>query len=118
MPSRPRADSIPPCVNPVNPPLLANRRRIKRVSPLQAGKMLGLLYACLGLLFIPIFLVASIGMAQLPEAQRGPFALVGVGFALAAPVIYGVMGFIFGVISAALYNVAAKWIGGLEIEVE
>jgi len=33
-------------------------------------------------------------------------------------VIYGVMGFIFGVISAAIYNLVAHWIGGIEVEVE
>jgi len=34
------------------------------------------------------------------------------------PIIYGVMAFIFGVIGAALYNLVARWIGGLEVEVE
>lgn len=102
----------------MNPPPLANLRRIKRVSPLQAGKLLGILYGGLGLLFIPFMLLASLGMAHVPEAQRGPFMFGGVAFALAAPVLYGVMGFIGGVISAALYNLAARWVGGLEVEVE
>src|SRR2546423_9448585 len=30
-------------------------RRIKRIAPLQAGKMLGALYACMGLIFLPFF---------------------------------------------------------------
>jgi hypothetical protein len=30
------------------------------------------------------------------------------------PVIYGVMGFI----GAAVYNLVARWIGGIELEVE
>ncbi len=46
-------------------------RRIKRIAPLQAGKMMGVLYGC-----------------------------------------------IFGVISAAIYNLIARWIGGIEVEVE
>nr|MBA3273122.1 DUF3566 domain-containing protein [Chthoniobacterales bacterium] len=32
--------------------------------------------------------------------------------------IYGIMGFVLGALSAALYNVIAKWIGGIEVEVE
>jgi len=40
------------------------------------------------------------------------------GMGLFMPVIYGVMGFIFGVIGAALYNLVANWIGGIEVEVE
>ena len=34
------------------------------------------------------------------------------------PIFYGAMGFIFGVITAAIYNLVAQWIGGLEVEVE
>jgi hypothetical protein len=29
-----------------------------------------------------------------------------------------VMGFILGVIGAAVYNLVARWIGGIELEVE
>lgn len=36
--------------------------------------------------------------------------------AVLIPVIYGVMGFIGGVISALLYNLIARWTGGLEFE--
>jgi hypothetical protein len=34
------------------------------------------------------------------------------------PVIYAVMGFVFGVLGAWVYNLIAKWIGGIEVEVE
>jgi len=34
------------------------------------------------------------------------------------PVIYGAMGFIFGVIGAAIYNLVARWIGSIEVDVE
>ena len=43
---------------------------------------------------------------------------LGVGFAIFAPIMYGVMGFLVGVIGAFLYNVVAKWVGGIEVEVE
>lgn len=38
-------------------------------------------------------------------------------FAILFPVIYGAIGFVLGAIVAALYNVVAKWTGGLEFEV-
>jgi len=38
-------------------------RRIKGVAPLQAGKMLGVLYACMGLIFLPIFALAGLAGA-------------------------------------------------------
>jgi len=34
------------------------------------------------------------------------------------PVIYGAMGFIFGVIGAAISNLVARWISGIEVDVE
>jgi hypothetical protein len=40
------------------------------------------------------------------------------GFGIFIPIIYGVMGFVFGIIMAAIYNLIAGWIGGIEVEVE
>jgi len=103
------------------------KRTVKRIAPLQAGKMLGVLYACMGLIFLPIFMLAAAAGAFAQHAQgaqassTAPGAVVtGImfGMGLFMPVIYGVMGFIFGVISAAIYNLVASWIGGIEVEVE
>lgn len=102
------------------------KRRIKRIAPLQAGKMMGVLYACMGLIFLPFFMLAGLAGAfaqhaqQAQQGQAAAAAITGVmfGMGLLMPVIYGVMGFIFGVISAALYNLIARWIGGIEVEVE
>lgn len=102
-------------------------RRIKRVAPLQAGKMLGILHACIGLIFLPIFALAGLAGAFAQQSQQAqgagaaPAALVAAmmfGFGIFMPVFYGIFGFIFGVIAAAIYNLIARWIGGIEVEVE
>ena len=89
--------------------------------------MLGVLYGGLGLIFLPIFMLAGIAGAFAQSSQNAQGApglssalTAGVmfGFGLFMPVFYGVMGFIFGIISAALYNLIARWIGGIEVEVE
>src|SRR5438552_18333538 len=103
------------------------KRTVKRIAPLQAGKMLGVLYACMGLIFLPIFMLAAAAGAFAQHAQgaqassTAPGAVVAgimFGMGLFMPVIYGVKGFIFGVIGAAIYNLVARWIGGIEGEVE
>jgi hypothetical protein len=103
------------------------KRRIKRITPLQAGKMLGVLYACMGLIFLPFFALAGVAGAFAQHAQQAqnipgpPAALMTVmmfGFGIFMPIIYGVMGFVFGIIMAAIYNLIARWIGGIEVEVE
>jgi hypothetical protein len=94
------------------------KRTLKRVSVLQAGKITGILYACLAVVFIPFVMIAIMAQRMNPNHASGPFAFIGLGFAIFMPVIYGVMGFILGVISAAIYNLVASWVGGLEFEVE
>jgi hypothetical protein len=91
---------------------------VKRIAPLQLGKMSALLYGAMGLLFLPVFLIMAVASAAAPEAQQIGIFAFGAGFALLAPVMYAVMGFIVGVIGAALYNLFAKWVGGIEVEVE
>jgi len=34
------------------------------------------------------------------------------------PFFYAALGFIFGVVGAFIYNLLAKWVGGIEVEVE
>jgi hypothetical protein len=108
--------------------MIANMtRRIKRIAPLQAGKMMGILYACIGLIFLPIFALAGIAGAFAQQAEQAQntgaasaaiMAAVMFGFGIFMPVFYGIFGFIFGVIFAAIYNLIAHWIGGIEVEVE
>ncbi len=89
--------------------------------------MLGVLYACLGLIFLPFIGIAALAGAFAEQAHHAPGPLAAplgmaiglmIVFGLMIPVMYGVMGFIFGVIGAAIYNLIAGWIGGIEVEVE
>ena len=95
-------------------------KRIKRIAPLKTGIVLGVLYALMSLIMVPFMMIAGIGVAAAAK-QSGtpvPFAfLFGIG-ALFLPVLYGAIGFIFGVIGAAVYNLVAKWTGGIEVTVE
>src|SRR4051794_10493347 len=102
------------------------KRRIKRIAPLQAGKILGVFYGGISLLFVPFFLLAgALGAfaqhaSHQASSRAGAAAIAGVAmvFVILIPVIYGVMGFVFGVIGAGIYNLIAGWIGGFEIEIE
>jgi hypothetical protein len=105
-------------MTPETPPPLSTTRRIKRVAPLQLGKISGLVYAILGLLICPIFLLAFVFAPAAQAQQRVGVMALGAGFALFLPVLYGIAGFVGGVVSAFIYNIIAKWIGGIEVEVE
>jgi hypothetical protein len=91
------------------------RYRIRRVDPIQVAKVMGILYALAGLVAAPIFYFASKVTPTTPEATG--FGL-GPGFAIAVPIIYGVLGFIFTAIAAVIYNLIAGWVGGIVIELD
>lgn len=86
------------------------KQKIQRIAPLQLGKLLAVIYALFSVVFIP-FIMLSAFMS--PEGS-GP----GILFAIGMPILYIVLGFIGGIIGAFIYNLSAKWVGGVEIEIE
>jgi hypothetical protein len=99
-------------------------KRIKSISALQLGKVLAITYGALALLIVPIFLVFAPLAGVVSRAQGGggappvAFLGMGIGFAVCAPILYALMGFLTGVVGAFVYNVVARWVGGIEVEVE
>ena len=92
---------------------------IKSIGVLSAGKVMGILYALLGLIFGGLFTLLSLAgfAASGGDQQAGAGALIfGAGAIIILPIFYGVMGFIGGLLMALLYNVVASLAGGLEIE--
>ena len=92
---------------------------LKRLGPWSVAKVLGTMYAAMGLIFGTFF--ACIALVSSSFAQRnseaGPFgALFGVAAIVALPVFYGVAGVVFGALSAWLYNVFAGIVGGIEVQ--
>jgi hypothetical protein len=92
---------------------------INRVGPVSCARIMGTLYAILGLIggaFISLFALAG-GMTseRTGGVMIGP--LVGVGAIVMLPIIYGLCGFIATLIGAWLYNVVAGIVGGVEIDV-
>ena len=107
---------------------MATVTRIRKITPLQLGKMLALLYGGLALVIVP-FVAIFMGLGALATASAAGNnhaamfpAAIGVGMGLFmilfVPILYGAMGFIIGLIGALLYNLVAKWVGGIEIELE
>ena len=91
---------------------------IKSVGVLSVAKIMGLMYACMGLIFAPLFLLIGL-LASAAGQHNNPLAgIFSIGLAVLFPLIYGVIGFIAGAIGALLYNLFARWVGGFELEIE
>jgi hypothetical protein len=92
-------------------------RTIKSVGVLSVGKVLGLLYAAMGVIVVPFFLLFSALGALSGEAAAAGFGLaMAIAMTIFLPIFYGVAGFIGGVIMAFIYNLIAGRLGGIEIE--
>lgn len=90
---------------------------IKKVGLLSLGKVLGVVYALLGLILGLFIMVVSLSgySSSTSLSLYGP--LFGIGAIILLPVFYGAMGFISGIILAFFYNLVSRWVGGIEVEV-
>jgi hypothetical protein len=92
-------------------------RVIKSVGVLSVARIMGLIYGALGLIFMPFFLLMGVLGMVTGGGHAAISGVAGIVLALMIPVLYGGLGFIMGAIGALLYNVFAKWAGGIEVEV-
>jgi hypothetical protein len=98
------------------------RTVIRQLGVLSMAKLQGALYALLGLIVGAMFALFSLFGATFGNAFAGGHGnpLIGFAFGLGAiiffPIFYGLLGFVGGLVIAALYNLVAGIMGGLEIE--
>ena len=90
---------------------------IKRIAPGSLAKILGLIYAFIGLLIGLFVLLVSI-FASSPEVKEMDFVFLGTAAPIVLPLVYGIMGWICGYIGAWIYNLVAKSMGGIQVEIE
>lgn len=85
------------------------KKQITRVSVLQTSKVVTILYALMSLLYsvIGLFMVLF---------GSGEIRVMGFIY-LFMPVLMAVLGFIMMLLCCWLYNVVAKWVGGVEFTV-
>lgn len=84
--------------------------QIKRISPKQTAKISAAIYALFSFIFLP-FMIFS---ALFGPKDKAPHILVMVLF----PLFYVAMGYASGFFCAFAYNLCAKWVGGVELELE
>jgi hypothetical protein len=86
------------------------KKQLISISILQSSKIITALYALMGCIYtligIPMIIFGH-------DAVR----IIGI-FYLLGPILMAVLGFIFFVIFAAVYNFLAQWLGGFEFEIK
>ena len=87
------------------------KKQIVRVSPLQTAKVFAALWFATTL---PIILLMAIPMMLMPNSPPNPFSF----FLIAMPFIYAIVGFVFTLFGAWVYNLVAARIGGIEFTLQ
>jgi len=86
------------------------KKQLIRISVLQSSKIMTALYVLMGF----IYTLIGIPMAIFGSNQ---IRIIGIIY-IFAPILAGILGFIFFVIFAGIYNLLASWLGGFEFEVK
>lgn len=86
------------------------KKQLTHIEVLQSSKIMTALYVLMG------FVYTLVGV---PMVLFGDGGVRLAGFAyLLMPVIMGVVGFVFFVVFAAVYNQLVRWLGGVEFETQ
>lgn len=96
-------------------------KKISHLGVLSVAKFQGMMMALMGLLFSVLFL----GLSSLIGGVISSFGGGNVAFPVTSawvmiiivPILYGIMGFVMGAIGAFIYNIVAKIVGGIEVEI-
>ncbi len=92
---------------------------VKRVGVVSVGKVMGGIYALIGLIGGAIFsLVSLLGIATSGAQESLMAGLFGIGAIVVLPILYGIVGFIGGILFGAAYNLIGSTIGGIEVDIE
>ena len=96
---------------------------VRRIGAWSVGRVYGAMMATLGLFFggcIALFSLVGAGIAGAnnPDIPSWMGAVLGVGAVIVLPLFYGVLGLVMGAVMAALYNIFAGMVGGIDLDVQ
>lgn len=93
---------------------------IRRIRPISCARIGGILYGAFGLVAGMVLSVSEIltGRRGPTPLEFGWDSLAGGRAFLFLPLFYGCFGFAVGMLGALLYNWLARFVGGIEIDLE
>jgi hypothetical protein len=91
---------------------------IKRINPASAFKVGLVVYGFLGLILGAFCtVIAIVGAPFMREELPILGRFLGLFAVIICPIVYGIIGGVGTVIAALIYNLAAGWVGGLEVDI-
>lgn len=129
-PSAPQ--TMQPQAGAVQSPAFSKKMKLRRVGIFSTAKVSAIIAGVMGLLIGIMFAIPSLILgAAVPDIISagnvtgidvfnfsGMLAGLGILMAVVLPVILAIVGFIMGALSALVYNIVARLVGGYEVEFE
>lgn len=92
--------------------------RIRRFGVMKTATVVAIMY----MVVVAVFAVPFVMIALVAGSSEGSAGMGGAGGVLILGLVaifgYGLLGWVFTAIAAAVYNLAAGWVGGIEVQVE
>ena len=93
-------------------------REIRKIDLMSYGKIMAAIMAIFGFVMGLVVSIAALFAGSLSTATFGFAAVFGVLAIILLPIIYAIIGFVMGIIGAAIYNFIASKIGGVKIDLK
>jgi membrane protein implicated in regulation of membrane protease activity len=85
---------------------------LKKIGVMSYAAICTIVMAILGI-------ILDIGYAIMPGSPLSGLGIFAVVFTIVlTPIMYAAIGFVGGAISALLYNLVARWVGGVKLELK
>ena len=95
---------------------------VKSIGVVSYAKIMALIYAIIGFIYgllVALFILLAGSVTSLGIFPGGGLGIIGaIVFIRLGPIAGAISGFVFGVISAVIYNFAASKVGGIEVELK
>ncbi len=91
-------------------------KTIKKIDAWSVAKVSVILNALFGFM-LGLFMMLVSFFVPTSEGEMMPWFFA-VGAPIALPILYGIIGLVAGYVMALLYNLGAKWVGGIKIEIQ
>lgn len=94
-------------------------RELKRIDPFSTAKIAGVIYLIItAVILIPFSLIMMFFMTSGSFGLSGNESIFGGTMLLFLPIAYAVIGYLATLLSCAIYNLVASWVGGIKYEVK
>ena len=89
--------------------------RLRRFGVIRTALVVGTMYLIVIGAFIPLVVLVKLAVPGSWPGTDASILLIG---GIAVALLYSVMGGVFTALACAIYNLAARWVGGIEVQVE